>query len=281
MSELINTNDNRMTVCYCGNSKVFPMIAMSALSVATRSSRPLTAVILTMDYSELDPKFVPVTETQSEILDRALKTFNPENDAKILRADAEYRAVLKGGKNEKSFYTPYTLLRLLLSHYNLGDRILYLDADVMCCADLAELFDVDLTDYEFAAVRDHMGQHFYGRNYFNAGVMYFNLKKSKETGLLDRACTLVKTKKMMLKDQDALNKSATKKLILPRRFNEQRAIKPDTVLKHFCQGIKWLPFFHVYNIKQTERDKVHKKLKINDFDDIYDLYDELIAPQLI
>lgn len=82
---------------------------------------------------------------------------------------------------------------------------------------------------------------------------------------------------MRLSDQDALNRCASKKLLLPRRFNEQRKICPDTVLKHFCRGIRWLPFFYVYNIKQTEREKVHKELKITEFDDIYRQYDEIVA----
>lgn len=59
------------------------------------------------------------------------------------------------------------------------------------------------------------------------------------------------------------------------RFNEQRDIKKDTVVKHFCRGIFWLPFFHIYNIKQWERDAVHKRLKIHYYDDIYDQYDQL------
>ena len=277
MSDSIDTNDN-MTICYCGNSNVFPMIALSTLSIAKHASRPFTAVILTMDQSRLNPSFVPITEVQGEILDRALKSINPNNGVRVFRADTEYKNVLMGGKNEKNHYTPYALLRLLLLHYDFGDRIIYLDVDVMCCSDIAELYDIDLTEYECAAVRDHMGQHFYGKDYFNSGVIYFNLAKIKETGMLDRACTLVKKKRMMLSDQHALNKSTTKKLLLPRRFNEQRDIKEDTVLKHFCQGIKWLPFFHVYNIKQTDRDKVHKELKITAFDDIYAMYDELIAP---
>jgi len=107
--------------------------------------------------------------------------------------------------------------------------------------------------------------------------MLFNLQKCRETGFFERAAHLVKNKKMMLNDQDAFNKSATAKLLLPRRFNEQRAIHGDTVLKHFCRGIRWWPFFKVYNIKQTQRDKVHKQLKITEFDDIYRQYDEIAA----
>lgn len=278
--DTVDTNKNSMTVCYCGNDKVFPMIAMSALSVAKRSSRPVSVVILTMDYTELAAAFEPVPESKAKVLDAALKTLDARNSVRIIRADEQYKSVLRGGKNEKSFYTPYASLRLLLPHYNLGDKLLYLDSDVMCCSDIAELYDVDIADYEFAAVRDHMGRHFYSKDYFNSGVMLLNIKRIKETGLFERAAMLVKTKKMLLEDQHALNKNASAKLLLPRKFNEQRGIKPDTVLKHFCRGIRWFPVFTVYNIKQTERDKVRDKLKITAFDDVYALYDALIVPSL-
>ena len=266
-----------INVCYCGNRRIFSMVLLSVLSIMKYTTEPLSVYLFTMDCTDLDPVFLPVTEEQRKILEAVLKEGNPQNEAILVRADDEYNAVLRGGKNEKNYYTPYTLLRLLLTKFDLPSRLLYLDIDVMCCSDLTQLTDTDITDYEFAAVRDHMGKHFYGRDYFNAGVMYFNLDKIKETGLMERACDMVKTKKLLLNDQHALNKCATCKLLLDRRFNEQREIHADTVLKHFCRGIKWTPFFHVYNIKQTERDKVHKKLKIFMFDDIYSRYDEIVA----
>lgn len=273
--------EERITVCYCGNAKVFPMLLLSALSIANSASAPITVAMITMDYTEMDAAFQPISRRQCEILDGALRERNAENRAVLVRADEQYRRALRGGKNEKNYYTPYTLLRLLLGELGMPDKVLYLDVDIMCRTDIAELFQIDLSEYECAAVRDHMGKHFYGRDYFNAGVMLFNLKKCRETGYLERATDLVKNKKMMLNDQAALNKCVRAKLLLPRRFNEQRAIREDTVLKHFCRGIRWLPFFKVYNIKQTQRDKVHKELKITEFDEIYRQYDELAATTAI
>ena len=78
-------------------------------------------------------------------------------------------------------------------------------------------------------------------------------------------------------DQSALHRLHECRLILPRRFNEQRKPREDTVVKHFCRGIRWFPFFYIYNYKQWERDKVHKKLKLFCFDDIYEEYDRLMA----
>lgn len=78
-------------------------------------------------------------------------------------------------------------------------------------------------------------------------------------------------------DQSALHRLGKRRMYLPRRFNEQRGIRSDTVVKHFCRGIRWFPFFHLYDIKQWERDAVHKKLKISFFDDLYEEYDRIAA----
>ena len=102
-----------------------------------------------------------------------------------------------------------------------------------------------------------------------------NLDRVKETGLFERACERVRSRRMAFPDQSALNDLVKQKLILPRRFNEQREVREDTVVKHFCRGIKWLPFFKVYNYKQTEVKNVHEKLGITCFDDVYQEYDLL------
>lgn len=264
-----------VNVCYCGNRKVFPMLLLSLLSIAEHTKEPIAAYVLTMDCTEINPDFLPLTEGQREILQSALRERNPESGVTLIRADEEYNEELRGGKNENNYYTPYAMLRLLVTRFEMPARVLYLDVDVMCCGDITQLTSIDIGGYEFAAVRDHMGRHFFGRDYFNSGVMYWNLEKIKETGLFERACEMVVKRKMMFTDQGALNRCARAKLLLPRKFNEQRNIRQDTVLKHFCRGIKWFPFFRVYNIKQTERDKVHKELKINEFDDIYRQFDEL------
>ena len=274
----MDRNENRIHLGYCGNEKVFPLILLSALSVVKYTPAPVTFYLMTMDLTEVDPRFTPVTEKSRAILEEAVRRVNPENRATVLRADEPYGKFLKGGKNENSAYTPYTLLRLLFTEFDLPDRILYLDADTMCCSDLRQVFEIDLSAYEFAAVRDHMGQFWIRRDYFNAGVMYLNLKKIRETGLFVRAREKLFRKKLYFSDQTVLNKYGRRtKLLLPRKFNEQRDIRIDTVVKHFCRGIKWLPFFKVYNYKQSEVKKVHEKLKVHRFDDLYEKYDELAA----
>ena len=103
-----------------------------------------------------------------------------------------------------------------------------------------------------------------------------NFENIKKSGLFVKARKRVNKRKMFMPDQSALNFLAKRKLILPYKFNEQRTIKSDTVIKHFCQGFKWYgPFFRLYNYKQWHIKEVHEKLGIHDFDRIYEKYDEL------
>jgi len=64
------------------------------------------------------------------------------------------------------------------------------------------------------------------------------MKKIRETGLLEKARTRIKTKKMLFADQDALYWSTTKKLILPRIYNEQsRFNNKKTILFYYLLAI--------------------------------------------
>ena len=270
-----NSPNNCINVCYCGNDKVFPLILLSVLSITEHTAAPVNIYLLTMDLTDLDARFAPISTNRAQLLEKVLREKNPGSCVTLLDGREAFFHRLYGGKNDKNSYTPYAMGRLLLSEFDLPARMLYLDSDVMCCSDLEEVFRIDLEPYEFAAALDVMGKFWINRRYCNSGVMYLNLERMKKTGLLERCCEYLRAHKLAFPDQSALNRLVENKLILPPKFNEQRKIKGDTVLKHFCRGIKWLPFFHVYNIKQSEVNKVHKKLKIVAFDGVYRAYEAL------
>ena len=278
MYERVSMQENTISVCYSGNKRVFPGLLLSVLSLAKFTDRPLRVYALTMDLHEVDPAFIPFSDEQIAVLDAVLKEKNPESAAMRIDVSDKFRAELADGKNTENFYTPYTLLRLYMDGFEMfPDKIVYLDIDTMCASDIGQLYDVDLGDAEYGAVLDHMGKFWINRHYCNAGVLLLNLARIRETKLFARAREYVYTHKMMMPDQTALHRLCTKRGYLPRRFNEQRDLRDDTGVKHFCRGIRWVPFFHIYNYKQWERDKVHKKLKIFYFDDLYEKFDALAA----
>ena len=57
--------------------------------------------------------------------------------------------------NEKAYCTPYTLLRLLADLVpNMPSKLLYLDIDMMIGDDITKLYNIDISDYEYAAVKE-------------------------------------------------------------------------------------------------------------------------------
>ena len=110
----------------------------------------------------------------------------------------------------------------------------------------------------------------------NSGVMLFNIKECLKTGMFEKAVALCGKRWMMLADQAALNKSITSRKLMPARFNDQNE-RPsqDTVLHHFSNNFKFLPYFHVQKVKPYEIEKVHKILKIDEYDDIFEEYNRL------
>ena len=94
------------------------------------------------------------------------------------------------------------------------------------------------------------------------------MNKIKETKLLEKARKMIKTRKLLFADQDAIFWSTTKKKLLPRIFNEQSKFnKKDTIICHFCKRLMFIPYPHTENYKQWNVDEVHKVLKCHYFDE--------------
>ena len=171
--------------------------------------------------------------------------------------------------NEQCYCSPYTLLRLFIDMIpDIPDKILYLDIDIMFNRDISLLYNQDLADYEYAAARDHYGKYLLNPNYINAGVLLFNMVKARETGLFEKARNLIKTKKLLFADQDAIYRSTTKKKMLPQRFNDQKFLHKHTVVRHFSKRLFYLPYPHTDNIKQWHVSKMYRTFKYDCFDDI-------------
>lgn len=271
-----------VNILFCGNDKVFDGILTCALSILKRttSDEPFTFYIFTMDVSHIKESYLPITDRQLEFFDRVVKGYGREN--RVVKADVTelYMSEFSGCPNEGAYCSPYTLIRLFADMVTLPtelpDKLLYLDVDIMFNRDIHLLYDIDVSQYEYAAARDHYGKYLIHPNYINAGVLLFNLKKMKETCILGRARELIKTKKMLFADQSALIRSTTKKKMLGQRFNDQKLLHKHTVVRHFSKRLFWLPYPHTDNIKQWQIDRVHKVFGYRCFDDILNEYSCLI-----
>ena len=261
--------EKMVNILLCGNKKVFDGALTQLISMTNRTKEDITCYIFTMDVSRLNPDFVSITDEQVDFLDHVVKSKNENN--RVIKVDVTdiYEKEFANCKNENAYCTPYTLLRLLADLVpDMPEKLLYLDIDMMIGDDISKLYNIDITDYEYAAVKEKYGCWLIRPDYINAGMLLLNMKKIAETCLLAKARERIKNKKMLFADQDAIFWSTTKKLLLPRRFNEQSKFnRKDTVVCHFCKRLMFLPYPHTENFKQCHINEVHKVLKCYAFDD--------------
>ena len=112
-------------------------------------------------------------------------------------------------------------------------KCIYLDSDIIVCADLAELFSTDLEDCYLGGVKDvdfndpfqNHAQRYKETglsaksNYINTGVLLMNLKKIRQDKMTETFCTEIK-KGYMFQDQDVLNITCLNKIKhLPVKYN--------------------------------------------------------------
>ncbi len=257
-----------VNILLCGNKKVFDGALTQLLSMTNRTQETIHGFIMTMDLTRVREDFTAITDEQIDFLNSVLRKKNPENLVEKLDVTELYEQEFHECVNETAYCTPYTLLRLLADMVpGIPDKLLYLDIDIMIANDIRELWEIDVTDCEYAAVKEKYGCWLIRPDYFNAGMLLMNMVKIRETGLLAKARELIRTQKLLFADQSAIFKSTTRKKLLPRRFNEQsRFDRKDTVVCHFCKRLMFRPYPHTENYKQWQVEEIHRYLHCHTFD---------------
>ena len=263
-----------VNILLCGNSRVFDGALSELISITSRTKEPINCYIFTMNISYLKPEYTDISDKQVKFLDQVVKNKNPNNVVTKVDVTDIYKKEFEGCANENAYSTPYTLLRLLVDLVpNMPEKLLYLDIDMMAGGDIKKLYDTDITNYEYAAVKEKYGCWIIRPDYINSWMLLMNMEKIRETKLLEKARYKIKNKKMIFADQDAIFWSTTSKKIIPRIYNEQSKFnKKDTIICHFCKRMLWIPYPRTENIKQWQIDEMHKTLKCHSFDEDLEEY---------
>ena len=227
-----------VNVLLCGNKKVFDGALTQLISMTNRTKETINCYIFTMDLTRLSEEYVSITDEQIDFLNEVVKSKNMENKVTKVDVTKIYEQEFAGSANESAYCTPYTLLRLFADKISIiPDKILYLDIDIMIGGDITKLYNINIDQYEYAAVKEKYGCWLIRPDYINAGMLLLNMKKIKETGLLEKA------------------------------YNEQsRFNNKKTIICHFCKRLLLFPYPHTENFKQWHIEEVHKVLKCNYFD---------------
>lgn len=155
------------------------------------------------------------------------------------------------------------------------EKVLYLDADMLILKDLANLYNIEISNKVLACVRDinfdkpflleHISKLNIKHDYFNSGMLLLNLKKQREVWSSEKIENLILEKGELLKypDQDILNCLCKEDelIFLDDIFNNQKKDYDNkTVVLHYIGALK--PWNH-FKLKDYEKLfwKTFKKVK--------------------
>lgn len=266
-----------MNLLYCGDEKAEDGILISILSFLKHTEEQLNIYIMTMDLETDEKSFHAISDDAVRFLDRRVKQENPGNSVVKIDAGDCFLADLPKA-NMKTRFTPYCMLRLFADEIpGLPDKLLYLDADVICRRDCGKFYHQDISGCELAGILDYYGKWFFRKNlfrmdYLNSGVLLLNMERIRRDGLFRKCRKLCREKKMFMPDQSAINRLAKEKRIQPGKYNEQRKLREDTVLQHFTTSFRFFPWLHTLTVKPWQIDKMHEKLRLYEYDDILEEY---------
>lgn len=261
-----------MNILYCGDKNISDGILLSVISLLENTKEKLNIFILTAsidNHSHISRDF----ESRLNI---TLKKYNPENLSKVIDI-TEMFAECKPEANLSTRFTPFCMLRLFADEVKeIPGKILYLDCDVLARKDFKELYETDFSEFEICGVPDRYGKYFFGHapfkhDYINSGVLLMNMDLVRKNDTFKKCRELCRTKKMFMPDQTALNKLAKKRLI-KNIFNEQGNPKENTVFQHFTTRFIFFPFIKTQTVKPWDINGVHEKLKLTDYDGLYDKF---------
>ena len=266
-----------MIILFCGDGNIADGVIISTLSLLKNAKDTLHIYLLTATVTHGSTYYRALSGEFADYLDDLVKQQNVQNTVRLFDI-SDLFAAQPPVANMETRFTPCCMLRLYADIVDgIPDKILYLDNDVICRLNPDGFYSTDMKDAELAGVLDYYGswffqRQFFERDYLNSGVLLLNLDKIRQTGLFKKCRERCKNTEMFMPDQSAINKLAQNKLIVPRKFNEQRKLHNDTVFQHFTTSFRFFPWLHTVSVKPWNIDGMHNTLRLYEYDDILNKY---------
>lgn len=240
-----------MNVVYALNSKYYELFIVSVFSLLTNNDCDEIFIF----YNQLELEEIKeintiqfIFETKINLIKINLKDLPVFKDFKLLHLTIE------------------TFYRLLIPQYVNKDKVLYLDVDTLIVGDLSKFYNIDISNYLFAArIYDSNNPYFaYKINelqvdhpYFNSGVMLFNLLKIVEEKYFSKVITWIKENPEKSDSQDEFVKTCDGRFLhLGHEFNwttHAKGMNLNPLIIHFTGRYKpntlffYHPFSKIYN----------------------------------
>lgn len=197
--------DTSFHIAFCVDNRYFPAMGATIMSILDHNpNQHFTFHVLTYEVSEEHKARFKSLEASSNI-----KTHLHILD---LNTFTEFAHFLKN-----SHYSLSIFVRLLIPTVleGMADRVLYLDADILCAGSIQKMIDMDISNDIAAVAHDvpslakrrvaKLGlQH---DEYFNSGMMFMNIPNWLKNDITTTTMAVLSdnTKPLRFYDQDALN----------------------------------------------------------------------------
>ncbi len=257
---------DKVNVLYCFDSKFWRMAAVSIESLlnAARDTTQITIYCMVAPRTQGRRKIEKIIKSHKSGAGLVWREISPcENPFQ---------------NYEYSRWSPVIFYRCFAHRYFRDiDKLLYLDSDILVCRDVLELFNTDISDCAFGAVRDlapvndkYHPQGIYVKKfaaeylnngpYYNSGVLLLNLRKMAEYEYL-----LFETKvRLFYPDQDLLNAAFVGKTkTLPLKYNlapgvlVPKIFSPDEAREALYGGHV---IIHCYSVKPYDYNRAPDQL---------------------
>ena len=266
----MNIKQEPINICMCGNDKMVYGTLLTLLSVAKTTDRPLHVYFLTANINTGKNQFNSFRIEDGKYIESILKRYNNCSVFDVVDCKDVFLDEFADSTNMKSGYTPYAFMRLIVDELPINaNKLLYLDTDLIICKNIAELYDIELSDYDVAMAMDQQACKWFGKKYCNSGVLLINLRRIRLNCCFSNVRHVVNHRKMFMPDQTALNiVCKNSRIKLNNKFNEQLELNDKTVVRHYCKRFYVFPYIHTVNIKPWDiasmrnkfGDEIHKEL---------------------
>jgi lipopolysaccharide biosynthesis glycosyltransferase len=193
----------------------------------------------------------------------------PGYEIEYIDLESRFRERIPSTVNVCNRFTRYVLYRLLLPEVIPGDRLLYLDADVIVNGDITDFYNVDMDGALVAGVADTgigCGSVAAWRqrlqsiglspdaSYINAGVTLFDLAGIREAGVTETWIRMANEVPLACHDQDILNLTSQGRIkLVDNKYNVSISTGLDVEdirIAHFAGGKPWntpnVPNYHIW-----------------------------------
>jgi len=226
-------NNTEIPIVFSSNNYYVPYMAATIQSVMENAAQDRQYIFYIL-HQELSDDNIDLLKKQVSFFTRFSIEF-----INVSQYLSKYNLFISRHVTVETYFR--LLIPDLLGKYR---KVIYLDGDMICCADIALLFDIDLKGRLFAAVRDIGVAWYYSPKhseemkavyssvllhlknpdeYFCAGMCVFNIELLRKTISTDKLFELAQSREWQLWDQDVLNYLGEgKTLLLPYYWNYMR-----------------------------------------------------------